>query len=85
VQLPLQTAFTKLVLCCKTPENVKSENDCNSDMVNNWQHLCQKLDVPAEVALNNFTGVDDDDTVVQELIKDGTVSLIIMEGQRNYQ
>jgi hypothetical protein len=37
--------------------------------VNNWQHLCQKLDVTAEVALNNFIGMGSDATVIQGVTK----------------
>jgi hypothetical protein len=62
-------------LCRKT--NAKGGID--ADMVNNWQHLCQKLDV--EVALDDFIGVDDDAIVVQELTEDEILSEILM--QRN--
>jgi hypothetical protein len=44
---------------CKS--EIESKSD--ADIVNNW-HLCQKLD--AEMALD-FTGVDNDATIVQEL------------------
>jgi hypothetical protein len=30
----------------------ETESESDADMVNNWQHLCQKLDV--EVALDDF-------------------------------
>jgi hypothetical protein len=46
--------------------------------MNSWQHLYQKLDVPAEVVLNGFIGVDSDIIVVQEVIEDGTVSEMLM-------
>jgi hypothetical protein len=49
----------------RSTEKCKSENDCNFDMVSSWQHLCQNFDVSAEVALNNFIGVDSDVIVVQ--------------------
>jgi hypothetical protein len=49
----------------------KSENNCDSDLMNNWQHLCQKLDVPAEVTMNSFIGVDNGATVVQKVTKKG--------------
>jgi hypothetical protein len=55
------------------------ESGIDADMVNNWQHLCQKLDV--EVALDDFIGVDNDATVVQELTEDEILSEILM--QRN--
>jgi hypothetical protein len=32
-----------------------------------------KLDVPAEVKLNDFTGMDNDTIVFQEVTEDGTV------------
>jgi hypothetical protein len=49
----------------------KSESESDANMVNNWQHLYQKLDV--EVAFDDFTGVDNDAIVVQEFTKDEIV------------
>jgi hypothetical protein len=42
-------------------------------MVSNWQHLCQKLYVTAEVALNDFIGMDNDVIVVQGVTKDDDI------------
>jgi hypothetical protein len=43
-------------------------------MVNKWQHLCQKLAV--KMAVENFTGVDNKATAVQELTEDKILSEI---------
>jgi hypothetical protein len=77
VHLPLQTAFTKLVLCCKMMMNAKVKMT-DSDMANSWQHLCQKFDISAEVALNYFIGMDSDAIVVQDVTEDGIASKILM-------
>jgi hypothetical protein len=37
-------------------------------MINNWQHLCQQLDV--EVAMNDCTDVDNEASIVQELTEE---------------
>lgn len=44
-----------------------------------------KLDVPAEVKLNDFTGMDNDTIVFQEVTEDGTVWNTDGQGQRTTQ
>jgi hypothetical protein len=56
--------FHKAGIMPQDTEECESENDCDSNMVNNWQHLYQKIDVTAEVALNSFIDVDSDASVV---------------------
>jgi hypothetical protein len=45
-------------------EECRSESVCDSDMVNSWYHLCQKLDIPAEMALKDVIGMVSDAIVV---------------------
>jgi hypothetical protein len=80
-----KTLIAATIVNCFHKAGIVPQNECESesgidaDMVNNWQHLCQKLDV--EVALDDFIGVDNDVIVVQELKEDEILSEMLM--QRN--
>jgi hypothetical protein len=57
-----------------------SQTASDANMVNNWQHLCQELDV--EVGLNDCTDVDNEASIVQELTEEEIVSEILVERNR---
>jgi hypothetical protein len=53
------------------------ENLIDDDIKDNWQQICQKINVPAEVTMEDFIDVDSDVAVIQEATEDIIVNNVI--------
>jgi hypothetical protein len=42
------------------------ENLTDDDVTDKWQQICQKINVPAQVMMEDFNDVDTDVAVIQE-------------------
>jgi hypothetical protein len=50
-------------------------NLTDDDVQDNWQQICQKVNVPAEVMMEDFINVDGDDAIIQEATDDTVNSI----------
>jgi hypothetical protein len=55
------------------------ENLTDDDFKDNWQDIYQKINVPAEVMMEDSIDVDSDAAIIHEATDDDTVNSIIEE------
>jgi hypothetical protein len=64
-------------------DEIVEENLTDDDNKDNWQQICQKINMPAEVMMEDSFDVDSDVAIIQEATDDDIMNSIIEEKRKN--